>query len=166
MCHLFIITAISINQNVLIGLTQHTTRCSDCSGQSKKDLIAGHASVEVEAELIQAGLQFCASTMISAQQEGFQITDCLVQPVNISSLVLLRLHLCPIEIQVAAITVTFTPSSCLKILVNYLLYGLPFDVLNHFHSCKKSCTIFREVGYGSGKIWPSDSRNIGSVALH
>ena len=28
------------SKNVLIDLTQHATKCSDCSGQSKKDLIA------------------------------------------------------------------------------------------------------------------------------
>ena len=81
----------TINVFVLIDLTQHATKYSDCSGQSKKDLIACHATVEAEAERIQVGLQFGASAMIGARQEGFQITDCLVQPVKISSLVLFRL---------------------------------------------------------------------------
>ena len=37
---------------MLIGLTQHTTRCSNSANQTQEDLISGHAPVKAEAVLI------------------------------------------------------------------------------------------------------------------
>ena len=45
-----------INWKMLIGLTQHTTRCSDSSNQPKKDLFTSHTTVKAEAILIQISL--------------------------------------------------------------------------------------------------------------
>lgn len=35
---------------MLIGLTQHTTRCITRTGKAQEHMIAGHATVEAEAE--------------------------------------------------------------------------------------------------------------------
>ena len=43
--------------NVLIGLTQQSTRCSDGSSQAHEDLIAGFSAIEAEAELVQVRLK-------------------------------------------------------------------------------------------------------------
>ena len=57
--------------NVLIGLTQLGTRCSDGSCEAAEDLIAGFSAIEAEAELVQIGLKLYAAAVISAEQERF-----------------------------------------------------------------------------------------------
>ena len=54
---------------MLIDLTQHTTRCSDGSGQAQENLIARHTAVEAEAVFVQIGLELGASSVIGSQQE-------------------------------------------------------------------------------------------------
>ena len=75
---------------VLIGLMQLGTRCSDGSCQAHEDLIAGFSAIEAEAELVQVRLKLCAATVIGSQQERFQATDCLVQPMQVTG----REHFC------------------------------------------------------------------------
>ena len=60
---------------MLIGLTQQTTRCSYSSCQAQEDLISGFSAIEAEAELIQIRLKLLAATVISAEQERFQVAD-------------------------------------------------------------------------------------------
>ena len=60
---------------MLIGLTQLGTRCSDGSCEAAEDLISGFSAIEAEAELIQIRLKLLAATVISAEQERFQVAD-------------------------------------------------------------------------------------------
>ena len=68
---------------MLIDLTQHATRCSDSSGQAQEYLIARHAAVETETVLVQICLEPGAPSVICSLKECFQITDCLVYPMQI-----------------------------------------------------------------------------------
>ena len=68
---------------MLIDLTQHATRCSDSSGQAQEYLIARHAAVETETVLVQICLELGAPSVICSLKECFQITDCLVYPMQI-----------------------------------------------------------------------------------
>ena len=77
---------------MLIGLTQLGTRCSDGSCQAQEDLIAGFSAIETEAELVQVRLKLCAATVVSSQQERFQVADSLVQPMQIASLIFFRVQ--------------------------------------------------------------------------
>ena len=51
------------------------TRCSDGSCQAQEDLIAGFSAIEAEAKFVQVRLKMCAATVISAEQERFQVAD-------------------------------------------------------------------------------------------
>ena len=76
---------------MLIDLTQHATRCSDSSGQAQEYLIARHAAVETETVLVQICLELGAPSVICSLKECFQITDCLVYPMQIICFVSLPL---------------------------------------------------------------------------
>ena len=69
------LTSSTLNKNVLIGLTQQTTRCSDGSCQAHEDLIAGFSAIEAEAELVLVRLKLCTATVICAEQKRFQVAD-------------------------------------------------------------------------------------------
>ena len=73
----------SLKKIMLIDLTQHATRCSDSSGQAQEYLIARHAAVETETVLVQICLELGAPSVICSLKECFQITDCLVYPMQI-----------------------------------------------------------------------------------
>ena len=77
---------------VLIGLTQLGTRCSYGPCQAHKDLIAGFSAIEAEAELVQVRLKLLAATMVSSQQERFQVTDGFVQPEQVARFILFRVQ--------------------------------------------------------------------------
>ena len=54
---------------MLIGLTQHTTRCSDSPGQAREELSSAHSAVEAETELVQIGLKFRASAVVGSTDQ-------------------------------------------------------------------------------------------------
>ena len=86
---------------MLIDLTQHATRCSDSSGQAQEYLIARHAAVETETVLVQICLELGAPSVICSLKECFQITDCLVYPMQIICFVFLCVQFHTFQIQVA-----------------------------------------------------------------
>ena len=67
---------------------QPGTRCSYGPCQAHKDLIAGFSAIEAEAELVQVCLKLLAATIVSSQQERFQVADGFVQPMQIAGFVL------------------------------------------------------------------------------
>ena len=69
------------------------TRCSDGSCQAHKDLIAGFSAIEAEAKFVQVRLKMCAATVISAEQERFQVADGFVQPMQVARFILFRVQL-------------------------------------------------------------------------
>ena len=81
-----------LNKNVLIGLMQLGTRCSDGSCQAHEDLIAGFFAIEAEAELVQVRLKLCTATVVCAEQKRFQVADSLVQPMQIAGLIFFRVQ--------------------------------------------------------------------------
>ena len=93
--------------NVLIGLTQQTTRCSDGSCEAAEDLIAGFSAIEAEAELVQVRLKLCAATMVSSQQECFQVADGFVQPMQVVRFILFRVQRNAGQVPIALIAVAF-----------------------------------------------------------
>ena len=96
-----------IKEKMLIDLTQHATRCSDSSGQAQEYLIARHAAVETETVLVQICLELGAPSVICSLKECFQITDCLVYPMQIICFVFLCVQFHTFQIQVASVTVAF-----------------------------------------------------------
>ena len=92
---------------MLIGLTQQTTRCSDSSCQAQEDLIAGFSAIEAEAELVQIGLKLCAATVVSSQQERFQVADGFVQPMQIAGFVLFCVQRNARQVPIASLAVAF-----------------------------------------------------------
>ena len=68
------------------------TRCSDGSCQAQEDLIAGFPAIETEAELVQVRLKLRAATVVSFQQERFQVADGFVQPMQIAGLIFFRVQ--------------------------------------------------------------------------
>ena len=105
---------------MLIDLTQHATRCSDSSGQAQEYLIARHAAVETETVLVQICLELGAPSVICSLKECFQITDCLVYPMQIICFVFLCVQFHTFQIQVASVTVAFYLRFRHKILVDDL----------------------------------------------
>ena len=92
---------------MLIGLTQQTTRCSDGSCEAAEDLIAGFSAIEAEAELVQVRLKMCAATVISAEQERFQVADGFVQPMQVARFILFRVQRNAGQVLIALIAVAF-----------------------------------------------------------
>ena len=106
---------------MLIDLTQHATRYSDSSGQAQEYLIARHAAVETETVLVQICLELGAPSVICSLKECFQITDCLVYPMQIICFVFLCVQFHTFQIQVASVTVAFYLRFRHKILVDDFL---------------------------------------------
>ena len=96
-----------IFRNVLIGLIQLGTRCSDGSCQAQEDLIAGFSAIEAEAELVQIGLKLCTATVICAEQKRFQVADGFAQSVQIAGFVLFRVQRNARQVPIALIAVAF-----------------------------------------------------------
>ena len=103
----FMTTGCHIFRNVLIGLMQLCTRCSDSSCQAQEDLIAGFSAIEAEAELIQVRLKLCAAAVISAEQERFQVADGFVQPMQVAGFILFRVQLHARQVLIAPVAVVF-----------------------------------------------------------
>ena len=102
MSHLYPFTAPADRPLImLIDLTQQATRCSDSSGQAQEYLIARHAAVETETVLVQIYLELGAPSVICSLKECFQITDCLVYPMQIICFVFLCVQFHSFQIQVA-----------------------------------------------------------------
>ena len=97
----------TIYVNVLIGLTQLCTRCSDSSCQAQEDLIAGFSAIEAEAELVQVRLKLRAATVIGSQQERFQVADGFVQPMQIAGFVRFRVQRNAGQVAVASVADAF-----------------------------------------------------------
>ena len=93
--------------NGTIGLTQLGTRYSDGSCQAGEDLIAGFSAIEAEAELVQIGLKLCAATVVSSQQERFQVADGFVQPMQVARFILFRVQRNARQVPIALIAVAF-----------------------------------------------------------
>ena len=132
---------------MLIDLTQHATRCSDSSGQAQEYLIARHAAVETETVLVQICLELGAPSVICSLKECFQITDCLVYPMQIICFVFLCVQFHTFQIQVAFVTVTFYLRFRHKILVDDFLQSLSLYVIYYLHPGKQWCTVCC-FGYG------------------
>ena len=136
-----------IKFKMLIDLTQHATRCSDSSGQAQEYLIAHHAAVETETVLVQICLELGAPSVICSLKECFQITDCLVYPMQIICFVFLCVQFHTFQIQVASITVAFYLCFWHKILVDDFLQSLSLYVIYYLHPGKQWCTV---CGFGYG----------------
>ena len=132
---------------MLIDLTQHATRCSDSSGQAQEYLIARHAAVETETVLVQICLELGAPSVICSLKECFQITDCLVYPMQIICFVFLCVQFHTFQIQVASVTVAFYLRFRHKILVDDFLQSLSLYVIYCLHPSKQWCTVCC-FGYG------------------
>ena len=132
---------------MLIDLTQHATRCSDSSGQAQEYLIARHAAVETETVLVQICLELGAPSVICSLKECFQITDCLVYPMQIICFVFLCVQFHTLQIQVASVTVAFYLRFRHKILVDDFLQSLSLYVIYCLHPGKQWCTVCC-FGYG------------------
>ena len=136
-----------IYDKMLIDLTQHATRCSDSSGQAQEYLIARHAAVETETVLVQICLELGAPSVICSLKECFQITDCLVYPMQIICFVFLCVQFHTFQIQVASVTVAFYLRFRHKILVDDFLQSLSLYVIYCLHPGKQWCTV---CGFGYG----------------
>ena len=137
----------TIFAKMLIDLTQHATRCSDSSGQAQEYLIARHAAVETETVLVQICLELGAPSVICSLKECFQITDCLVYPMQIICFVFLCVQFHTFQIQVASVTVAFYLRFRHKILVDDFLQSLSLYVIYYLHPGKQWCTV---CGFGYG----------------
>ena len=100
-------TVKKLSSNVHIGLTQLGTRCGDGSCEAAEDLIAGFPPIKAEAKLVQVRLELPAATVISAEQERFQVADGFVQPMQIAGFVLFRVQLHAGQIPIASVAVAF-----------------------------------------------------------
>ena len=79
---------LEIFKNVLIGLMQLGTRCSDGSCEAGEDLIAGFSAIEAETKFVQIRLKLRAAAVISANQERLQVADGFVQLMQVAGFVL------------------------------------------------------------------------------
>ena len=86
---------------------QLCTRCSDGPCQANKDLIAGFSAIETEAELVQVRLKLRAATVVSSQQERFQVADGFVQPMQVAGFILFRVQRNARQVPIASVAVAF-----------------------------------------------------------
>ena len=130
-------------RNVLIGLTQLGTRCSDGSCQAHKDLISGFSAIEAEAELVQIGLKLYAAAVIYAEQERFQVADSLVQPVQVAGFILFRVQLHARQVLIASVAVAFDFCTCRNSFANDLLKCFACDIFHDLHPREQCSPVFR-----------------------
>ena len=83
------------------------TRCSYGPCQAHKDLISGFSAIEADTELVQVRLKMCAATVISAEQERFQVADGFVQPVQVARFILFRVQHNARQVPIASLAVAF-----------------------------------------------------------
>ena len=134
---------IGITQNVLIGLMQLGTRCSDGSCEAAEDLISGFSAIEAEAELVQIGLKLCAAAVISAEQECFQVADGFVQPVQVARFILFRVQLHARQVLIASVAVAFDFCTCRNSFADDLLKCFARDVFHDLHPREQRSPVFR-----------------------
>mgnify|MGYP006931929789 CR=1 FL=1 len=126
-----------------IGLTQLATRCCYSPCQAAEDLISGFSAIEAEAELIQVRLKLCAATVISAEQERFQVADGFVQPMQIAGFILFCVQLHAGQIPIASVTVAFDFCTRGNRFVDDLLERAAGDVFNDLHPREQCSPVFR-----------------------
>ena len=119
------------------------TRCSDGSCQAHEDLIAGFSAIEAEAELVQVRLKLLAATMVSSQQECFQVADSLVQPTQVARFVFFRVQRNARQVPIALIAVAFDFCTCRNSFADDLLKCFARDVFHDLHLREQSRAIFR-----------------------
>ena len=129
--------------NVLIGLMQLGTRCSDGSCEAAEDLISGFSAIEAEAELVQIGLKLCAAAVISAEQECFQVADGFVQPVQVARFILFRVQLHARQVLIASVAVAFDFCTCRNSFADDLLKCFARDVFHDLHPREQRSPVFR-----------------------
>ena len=139
----FMTTGCHIFRNVLIGLMQLDTRCSDSTCQAQEDLIAGFSAIEAEAELVQVRLKLCAATVISAEQERLQITDGFVKPMQVARFILFRVQLHARQVPIASVAVTFDFCTCRNSFADDLLKCFARDVFHDLHPREQRSPVFR-----------------------
>ena len=122
---------------------QLDTRCSDGSCQAQEDLIAGFSAIEAEAELVQIGLKLCAATVVSSQQERFQVADGFVQPVQVAGFILFRVQLHTRQVLIASVAVAFDFCTRCSSFVDDLLKCFARDVFHDLHPREQSRAVFR-----------------------
>ena len=98
---------IRIYEDVLIGLMQLGTRCSDGSFQAHEDLISSLSAIGAEAELIQVRLKLCTATAICAEQKRFQVADSFVKPMQVARFIFFRVQRNARQVPIALIAVAF-----------------------------------------------------------
>ena len=130
-------------QNVLIGLMQLCTRCSDSSCQAQEDLISGFSAIEAEAELVQIGLKLCAAAMIRAEQERLQITDGFVKPMQVARFILFRVQLHARQVLIASVAVAFDFCARCHSFADDLLKCFARDVFHDLHPREQRSPVFR-----------------------
>lgn len=113
---------------MLIGLTQHTTRCSDSPGQAREELSCEHSAVEAEAEFIKVRLKFRASAVVGSTDQVLQVAQCDVEPVEIADGVLLRPDLHILQIQIALVAVALHNRLLLEVFRYNLLQRFVLNV--------------------------------------
>ena len=128
---------------VLIGLMQLGTRCSDGSYQTHEYLIAGFSAIEAEAELVQVCLKLLAATMVSFQQERFQVADGFVQPVQVARFILFRVQLHARQVLIASVAVAFDFCTCRNSFADDLLKCFTRDVFHDLHPREQRSPVFR-----------------------
>ena len=134
---------ITEKKNVLIGLMQLGTRCSDGSCEAAEDLISGFSAIEAEAELVQIGLKLCAAAVISAEQECFQVADGFVQPVQVARFILFRVQLHARQVLIASVAVAFDFCTCRNSFADDLLKCFARDVFHDLHPREQRSPVFR-----------------------
>lgn len=130
-------------QNVLIGLMQLDTRCSDGSCQAQEDLIAGFSAIEAEAELVQVRLKLRAATVIRAKQKRFQVADGFVKPMQVARFILFRVQFHARQVPIASVAVAFDFCTCGNSFADDLLKCFARDVFHDLHPREQSRAIFR-----------------------
>ena len=122
---------------MLIDLTQQGTRSSNRSGEGEKQLISGVSAVETEAELIHITLQMNTSAVVSTQQEGFEIADCSMKPMQITSFVELITKGNIFQAAVTVISVALYFGLPCEVVVHDLLQCFSFEIIYNFHPDKQ-----------------------------
>ena len=128
---------------MLIGLTQQTTRCSDGPCQAAEDLIAGFSAIEAEAKFVQVRLKMCAATVISAEQERFQVADSFVQPEQVARFILFRVQLHDRQVLIASVAVAFDFCTCRNSFANDLLKCFARDIFHDLHPREQCSPVSR-----------------------
>ena len=71
---------------MLIGLCQERLRTRNRSRQAAKDLITAPPAIKLEGEFIQISLQVVATAVVGAFQEGLEVADGAVEPLQVTAL--------------------------------------------------------------------------------